>query len=122
MRPTIFADVDPASKIAQEEIFGPVLTIIPYTGTDEAVAIANGTSYGLTSGVFGPAEEALAVARRIRAGQVDVNGGHWNPLAPFGGYGQSGNGREFGRYGLEEFLEVKSDPAGLTCSALQVAG
>ncbi|WP_245657943.1 aldehyde dehydrogenase family protein [Herbidospora mongoliensis] len=108
VRPTIFADVDPASAIAQDEIFGPVLTIIPYRDLDEAVTIANGTAYGLTSGVFGPDEPARAVARRIRAGQVDVNGGHWNPLAPFGGYGQSGNGREFGRYGLEEFLEVKS--------------
>ncbi|WP_231515570.1 aldehyde dehydrogenase family protein [Herbidospora cretacea] len=108
VRPTIFADVDPASAVAQEEIFGPVLTVIPYRDADEAVAIANGTNYGLTSGVFGPDEEARAVARRIRAGQVDVNGGHWNPLAPFGGYRQSGNGREFGRFGLEEFLEVKS--------------
>ncbi|GAB1823806.1 aldehyde dehydrogenase family protein [Herbidospora sp. RD11066] len=108
VHPTIFADVDPTSAIAQEEIFGPVLTIIPYESVEEAVAIANGTAYGLTSGVFGPPDEAQAVALRIRAGQVDVNGGHWNPLAPFGGYGQSGNGREFGRFGLEEFLETKS--------------
>ncbi|MEU4397720.1 aldehyde dehydrogenase family protein [Micromonospora orduensis] len=108
VKPTIFADVDPASAIAQEEIFGPVLTIIPYADEDEAVAIANGTPYGLTSGVFGEPEHALAVARRLRVGQVDVNGGHWNPLAPFGGYKQSGNGREFGRMGLEEFLETKS--------------
>ncbi|MFI6263873.1 aldehyde dehydrogenase family protein [Micromonospora sp. NPDC051006] len=108
VRPTIFADVDPRSAIAQEEIFGPVLTIIPYADEEEAVAIANGTVYGLTSGVFGAPEHALAVARRLRAGQVDVNGGHWNPLAPFGGYRQSGNGREFGRFGLEEFLETKS--------------
>ncbi|AVT38535.1 aldehyde dehydrogenase family protein [Plantactinospora sp. BB1] len=108
LRPTIFADVDPYSVIAQEEIFGPVLTIIPYADEDEAVAIANGTVYGLTAGVFGEPEHALAVARRLHAGQVDVNGGHWNPLAPFGGYKQSGNGREFGRAGLEEFLETKS--------------
>ncbi|MGI5149770.1 aldehyde dehydrogenase family protein [Plantactinospora sp. CA-294935] len=108
LRPTIFADVAPHSVIAQEEIFGPVLTIIPYADEDEAVAIANGTMYGLTSGVFGEPEHALAVARRLRAGQVDVNGGHWNPLAPFGGYKQSGNGREFGRAGLEEFLEIKA--------------
>ncbi|MGW5557130.1 aldehyde dehydrogenase family protein [Micromonospora sp. NPDC003944] len=108
VRPTIFADVDPASAIAQEEIFGPVLTIIPYADEEEAVAIANGTPYGLTSGVFGEPEHALAVARRLRVGQVDVNAGHWNPLAPFGGYKQSGNGREFGRLGLEEFLETKS--------------
>ncbi len=108
VQPTIFADVDPASAIAQEEIFGPVLTIIPYADEDEAVAIANGTLYGLTSGVFGEPEHALAVARRLRVGQVDVNAGHWNPLAPFGGYKHSGNGREFGRFGLEEFLETKS--------------
>ncbi|MGC5307816.1 aldehyde dehydrogenase family protein [Micromonospora zamorensis] len=108
VQPTIFADVDPSSAIAQEEIFGPVLTIIPYADEEEAVAIANGTLYGLTSGVFGEPEHALAVARRLRVGQVDVNAGHWNPLAPFGGYKQSGNGREFGRLGLEEFLETKS--------------
>ncbi|WP_327040800.1 aldehyde dehydrogenase family protein [Micromonospora ureilytica] len=108
VQPTIFADVDPASAIAQEEIFGPVLTIIPYADEEEAVAIANGTLYGLTSGVFGEPEHALAIARRLRVGQVDVNAGHWNPLAPFGGYKQSGNGREFGRMGLEEFLETKS--------------
>ncbi|MFD6682840.1 aldehyde dehydrogenase family protein [Micromonospora parva] len=108
VQPTIFADVDPASAIAQEEIFGPVLTIIPYADEEEAVAIANGTVYGLTSGVFGEPEHALAVARRLRVGQVDVNAGHWNPLAPFGGYKHSGNGREFGRMGLEEFLETKS--------------
>ncbi|MDG4792986.1 aldehyde dehydrogenase family protein [Micromonospora sp. WMMD1082] len=108
VRPTIFANVDPNSTIAQEEIFGPVLTIIPYADEDEAVAIANGTLYGLTSGVFGEPEHALAVAMRLRAGQVDVNGGQWNPLAPFGGYKQSGNGREFGRAGLEEFLETKA--------------
>jgi aldehyde dehydrogenase (NAD+) len=108
VRPTVFANVDPASAIAQEEIFGPVLTVIPYADEDEAVAIANGTMYGLTSGVFGEPEHALAVARRLRAGQVDVNGGQWNPLAPFGGYRQSGNGREFGTHGLSEFLETKS--------------
>ncbi|MEV2241263.1 aldehyde dehydrogenase family protein [Micromonospora sp. NPDC049891] len=108
VRPTIFAGVDPDSAIAQEEIFGPVLTIIGYADEDEAVEIANSTMYGLTSGVFGEPEHALAVARRLRAGQVDVNGGQWNPYAPFGGYRQSGNGREFGRAGLEEFLEIKS--------------
>ncbi|WP_433352398.1 aldehyde dehydrogenase family protein [Micromonospora saelicesensis] len=108
VQPTIFADVDPSSAIAQEEIFGPVLTIIPYADEEEAVAVANGTLYGLTSGVFGEPEHALAIARRLRVGQVDVNAGHWNPLAPFGGYKQSGNGREFGRFGLDEFLETKS--------------
>ncbi|GAB4050476.1 aldehyde dehydrogenase family protein [Catellatospora paridis] len=108
VRPTIFAGVDPDSAIAQEEIFGPVLTIIPYTDEDHAVAIANSTMYGLTSGVFGEPEHALAVARRLRAGQVDVNGAPWNALAPFGGYRQSGNGREFGHFGLDEYLETKS--------------
>ncbi|MEU8074583.1 aldehyde dehydrogenase family protein [Catellatospora citrea] len=107
-RPTIFAGVDPDSAIAQEEIFGPVLTIIPYADEDHAVAIANSTMYGLTSGVFGEPEHALAVARRLRAGQVDVNGAPWNALAPFGGYRQSGNGREFGHFGLDEYLETKS--------------
>ncbi|MEO3859183.1 aldehyde dehydrogenase family protein [Acrocarpospora sp. B8E8] len=105
-RPTIFANVAPDAVIAQEEIFGPVLTIIPYAGDDQAVEIANNTTYGLTGGVFGG--EELAIARRLRTGQVDINGAPWNPLAPFGGYKQSGNGREFGRYGVEEFLETKS--------------
>jgi aldehyde dehydrogenase (NAD+) len=108
VRPTIFANVDPRSVIAQEEIFGPVLTIIPYADEDAAVAIANDVVYGLTSGVSGEPEHALAVARRLRAGQVDVNGGDWNPLAPFGGYKQSGNGREFGLDGLREFVETKA--------------
>ncbi|WP_155348865.1 aldehyde dehydrogenase family protein [Acrocarpospora pleiomorpha] len=107
-RPTIFANVAPDAVIAQEEIFGPVLTIIPYDGDDQAVEIANNTTYGLTGAVFGGEERALAIARRLRTGQVDINGAPWNPLAPFGGYKQSGNGREFGRYGLEEFLETKS--------------
>ncbi|GHJ47606.1 aldehyde dehydrogenase [Catellatospora sp. TT07R-123] len=108
VRPTVFAGVDPASAIAQEEIFGPVLTIIPYVGDDAAVTIANSTMYGLTSGVFGEPAHALAVARRLRVGQVDLNGAPWNALAPFGGHRQSGNGREFGRLGLEEFLETTS--------------
>ncbi|MEV4758474.1 aldehyde dehydrogenase family protein [Micromonospora sp. NPDC049559] len=108
VRPTVFAAVDPNATIAQEEIFGPVLTIIPYADEDKAVEIANGTVYGLTGGVFGEPGHALAVARRLRAGQIDVNGAHWNPYAPFGGYRQSGNGREFGRAGLEEFLETKA--------------
>jgi aldehyde dehydrogenase (NAD+) len=108
VRPTIFTDVAPDAVIAQEEIFGPVLTIIPYADEDEAVKIANATVYGLTGAVFGSEERALAIARRLRTGQVDVNGAQWNPLAPFGGYKQSGNGREFGRYGIEEFLETKS--------------
>jgi aldehyde dehydrogenase (NAD+) len=109
VRPTVFAGVRPEATIAQEEIFGPVLSVIPYGDEDEAVAIANGTPYGLAGAVWSAdREHAIAVARRLRTGQVDVNGGRFNPLAPFGGYKQSGNGRELGRYGLEEFLEVKS--------------
>ena len=108
VRPTIFANVDPKAVIAQEEIFGPVLSVIPYANEDEAVEIANSTVYGLNGAVFGEDGHALVVAKRLRTGQVDVNGATWNPLAPFGGYKQSGNGREFGRYGLEEYLETKS--------------
>jgi aldehyde dehydrogenase (NAD+) len=109
VRPTVFSDVDPGSVIAQEEIFGPVLCIIAYDTVDQAVEIANGTMYGLAAGVWSAdRDRALAVARRLRAGQVEVNGGPFNPIAPFGGYKQSGNGRELGRFGLEEFLEVKS--------------
>jgi aldehyde dehydrogenase (NAD+) len=108
VRPTVFADVDPDAVIAQEEIFGPVLAVIPYADEEEAVRIANNSIYGLAGAVFGEPEHAMAVARRLRTGQVDVNGGAYNPIAPFGGYKQSGNGRELGRYGLEEFLEVKA--------------
>jgi aldehyde dehydrogenase (NAD+) len=109
VRPTVLAGVQPGSKIEQEEVFGPVLAVIPYDDEDQAVEIANGTPYGLAGGVFsGDQERAVAVARRMRTGMVDVNGGRFNPLAPFGGYKQSGNGRELGEYGLEEFLEVKS--------------
>ncbi|GAA3085404.1 aldehyde dehydrogenase family protein [Streptosporangium carneum] len=110
VEPTVFAGVEPGMVIEQEEIFGPVLTIIPYSrGEDEAVAIANGTPYGLAGAVWaGDEERALSVARRLRTGQVAVNGGRFNPLAPFGGYKQSGLGRELGEFGLEEYLEVKS--------------
>ncbi|MEZ5144803.1 MAG: aldehyde dehydrogenase family protein [Acidimicrobiales bacterium] len=109
VRPTIFADVTPDMTIAQEEIFGPVLCIMPYDSEDEAVEIANSTIYGLAGGVqSGDQERALAVARRLRTGQVEVNGGPYNIEAPFGGYKQSGNGRELGPFGLEEFCEVKA--------------
>jgi acyl-CoA reductase-like NAD-dependent aldehyde dehydrogenase len=109
VQPTVFGRVDPASTIAQEEIFGPVLAIITYRDEEEAVRIANGTPYGLAGGVWSADEaRALAVARRLRTGQVDINGGPFNMLAPFGGFKQSGRGRELGRYGLEEFLEYKS--------------
>jgi betaine-aldehyde dehydrogenase len=109
VRPTIFANVTNSMTIAQEEIFGPVLSIIPYEDEDDAVRIANDTVYGLAGGVWSSdPERAKRVARRLRTGQVDINGGKFNPLAPFGGYKQSGNGREFGKFGLEEFLEVKA--------------
>jgi betaine-aldehyde dehydrogenase len=109
VKPTVFGRVDPKSKIAQEEIFGPVLSIITYKDEDEAVAIANDSIYGLAGGVWsGDEERAKRVARRMRTGQVEINGGQFNLLAPFGGYKQSGNGRELGKFGLEEFLEVKA--------------
>ena len=107
--PTVLADVVPGSRVEQEEVFGPVLAVMPYDSEDEAVAIANGTPFGLAGGVFsGDQDRAVAFAKRMRTGMVDVNGGRFNPLAPFGGYKQSGIGRELGQYGLEEFLEVKS--------------
>jgi acyl-CoA reductase-like NAD-dependent aldehyde dehydrogenase len=109
VRPTVFADVRSDMTIAREEIFGPVLSILPYDDEDDAVRIANDTIYGLAGGVWsGDAERAKALARRLRTGQVDINGGGFNFMAPFGGYKQSGLGRELGRYGLEEFLETKS--------------
>jgi acyl-CoA reductase-like NAD-dependent aldehyde dehydrogenase len=106
---TIFSDVRPDMTIAQEEIFGPVLSIIPYDTEAEAIEIANGTPYGLSGAVWsGDQARAEGVARQMRTGQVDINGGRFNPEAPFGGYKQSGMGRERGVYGLEEFLEVKA--------------
>jgi acyl-CoA reductase-like NAD-dependent aldehyde dehydrogenase len=109
VKPTVFAHVRNDMTIAQEEIFGPVLSVIPYDDIDDAVAIANDSPYGLSGGVWGAdPDEAKAVARRIRTGGIEINGGRYNPLAPFGGFKQSGNGREAGRYGLEEFLETKS--------------
>ncbi|HET9050988.1 MAG TPA: aldehyde dehydrogenase family protein, partial [Candidatus Dormibacteraeota bacterium] len=109
VRPTVFSGVDTRMPIAQEEIFGPVLSILAYDGVDDAVRIANDTRYGLSGAVWSAdPERAMGVARRLRTGQVDVNGGAFNPAAPFGGYRQSGLGRELGRYGVDEFLEVKS--------------
>ncbi len=109
VKPTIFADVTKDMTIAQEEIFGPVLAIMPYDTDDEAADIANSTIYGLAGGVQSASKErAISFARKLRTGQVDINGGAFNPAAPFGGYRQSGNGRELGRYGIEEFLETKS--------------
>jgi aldehyde dehydrogenase (NAD+) len=107
--PTVFADVTPDMTIAQEEIFGPVLSIIRYEDEEDAVRIANGTVYGLAGAVWAGGEaEAVAFARRLDTGQVDINGGRFNPLAPFGGYKQSGVGRELGSHGLSEYLQTKS--------------
>jgi len=109
VRPTVFTNVKPGMTIEQEEIFGPVLSIIPYENEDDAVRIANDTIYGLAGGVWSKdPERAKRVARRMRTGQVDINGGNFNPLAPFGGFKQSGRGRELGKFGLEEYLEIKS--------------
>lgn len=109
VKPTVFGKVKPDATIAQEEIFGPVLSIISYSDEDDAVRIANGTVYGLAGGVWsGSDEHAEKVARRLRTGQVEINGGPFNIYAPFGGYKQSGNGRELGKYGLEDFLEFKA--------------
>ncbi len=109
VQPTIFSEVDPGMTIAQEEIFGPVLCIIGHDGDDHALEIANGTPYGLAAAVWSADQQrALAVARRLRAGTVEVNGGAFSTEAPFGGVRQSGYGREFGRYGIEEFLAPKS--------------
>ncbi len=109
IRPTVFSSVTRDMTIARDEIFGPVLSIIPYDTEEEAIDIANDSEYGLAGGVWSDdPERAKAVARQLRTGQVEVNGGGFNPLAPFGGYKQSGNGREYGSFGLEEFLEVKA--------------
>ncbi|MEV4481903.1 aldehyde dehydrogenase family protein [Micromonospora coxensis] len=107
--PTVIADVDPDSALAQEEVFGPVLAVIPVDDDDHAVAVANNSRYGLAGAVWSAdTDRALAVARRMRTGAVDVNGAPFNPLAPFGGYKQSGLGRELGSYGLDEFLQTKA--------------
>ncbi|NEA06379.1 aldehyde dehydrogenase family protein, partial [Streptomyces sp. SID10116] len=109
VRPTVFADVTPEMTIAQEEIFGPVVSVIRYEDEDDALRIANGTVYGLAGAVWAADDtEAVAFARRMDTGQVDINGGGFNPLAPFGGYKQSGVGRELGSHGLTEYLQTKS--------------
>lgn len=109
VRPTVFADVTPDMTIAQEEIFGPVLCLLRYEDEEDALRIANGTVYGLAGAVWaGDEAEAVAFARRMDTGQVDINGGRFNPLAPFGGYKQSGVGRELGAHGLAEYLQTKS--------------
>lgn len=109
VKPTIFADVDNSMRIAREEVFGPVLAIIPFDTEEEAIAIANDTSYGLAAYIqTGDPERAQRVAARLRAGMVHINGGPHRYGSPFGGYKQSGNGREGGIFGLEDFLEVKT--------------
>jgi acyl-CoA reductase-like NAD-dependent aldehyde dehydrogenase len=109
VRPTVFSEVTTDMTIAQEEIFGPVLSILPYDTEEEAIAIANDSIYGLSGGVWSSDKaHAEQVARKLRTGQVDINGGAFNPVAPFGGYKQSGVGRERGEFGFEEFLEIKS--------------
>lgn len=107
-RPTVFTNVTNDMTVAAEEIFGPVLSILGYTDDDDAVAIANDTPYGLSGYVSGAPEHAQAIAKRLRTGNVHVNGAMADMLAPFGGYKQSGNGREWGEYGLEEYLEIKA--------------
>ncbi|OBJ30030.1 aldehyde dehydrogenase family protein [Mycolicibacter heraklionensis] len=107
--PTVFADVHPDSELGQEEVFGPVLAVIPFRDTDEALRIANGTPYGLSGAVWAADDDtAIAFARQVESGQLDINGGRYNPAAPFGGYKKSGIGRELGRIGFEEYLQIKS--------------
>jgi acyl-CoA reductase-like NAD-dependent aldehyde dehydrogenase len=109
VNPTVFSEVKNSMAIAQEEIFGPVLVMIPYDSVDDAVNIANDSVYGLAGAVFSAdKDKAIGIAKRMRTGQVEVNGGAFNPNAPFGGYKQSGIGRELGEYGFEEFLQIKS--------------
>ncbi len=107
-QPTVFGDVTPGMVIEREEIFGPVLAILSYDTVDQAVAMANDTVYGLAAYVQGALPEARAVARRLRAGQVNVNGPDWDTFAPFGGYKQSGNGREYADWGIHDFCEIKA--------------
>ena len=109
VEPTIFTDVHPDSSLAQEEIFGPVLSIIGFDDDDDAVDIANNSHYGLHGAVWAQdTDRANRVARRMRTGAVDINGGAYNSLAPFGGFKQSGNGRELGRHGMQEFQELQA--------------
>jgi len=107
--PTIFSDVEAGDRLAQEEIFGPVLVVQAVDSDDEGVAVANDSPYGLSGSVWASdPERGLALARRIRTGQVAVNGAPFNPAAPFGGFKQSGYGRELGRHGIAEYLEPQS--------------
>lgn len=107
--PTVFADVDPDSELGQEEVFGPVLVVIGFDDEADALRIANGTRYGLSGAVWAKdTDTAVAFARGVQSGQLDINGGAYNPVAPFGGYKKSGIGRELGRAGFEEYLQTKS--------------
>jgi aldehyde dehydrogenase (NAD+) len=109
VKPTVFADVHNGMRIAREEIFGPVLSMIPFKDLDDAIAIANDTPYGLAAYLFtSDLDKARSVARRLRAGSVHINGAGQGYMEPFGGFKQSGNGRECGTYGLLDFLELKS--------------
>jgi len=109
IRPTVFGHVDRRASIAQEEIFGPVLCVMSYDDVDDAIGIANSTPYGLAGAVWSAdTDRALSVARRVRCGQIDINGAAFNPEAPFGGFKQSGYGREAGEFGIEDCLEYKS--------------
>jgi len=106
---TVLSNVSPTMKVAREEIFGPVVCLMPYDTEEQAIQIADSTDYGLHGGVFSAdVDHATAVARRLRTGRVDINGAANNMLAPFGGFKQSGIGREFGWAGFEEFLEIKA--------------
>jgi len=106
-KPTIFGDVKNEMTISKEEIFGPVLAILPYDTVDDAVRMANDTVYGLAAYIAGPLEDAKPVARRLRAGTVNLNYPEWDTSAPFGGYKQSGNGREYADWGIHDFCEIK---------------
>ena len=109
VRPTIFGPVLPGMRIAREEIFGPVLAVIPYDSEQQAIDIANDTVYGLAAYVQSPdLARAQRVARQLRAGQVNLNYPDWDTAAPFGGYKQSGNGREYADWGIHDFLEIKA--------------
>lgn len=108
VKPVVFSRVDTSMKIAQDEIFGPVLSIMPYNTEEEAIQIANDTIYGLSSGIIGPVQDAERLSKYIKAGDVYINAGKWDPNAPFGGFKQSGIGREGGYFGMEEFVQLKT--------------
>jgi acyl-CoA reductase-like NAD-dependent aldehyde dehydrogenase len=109
VRPSVISRLEPTSVLSREEIFGPVLSVIAYDGVDQAVQIANDSDYGLSGAVWSPeVETSVALARRLRTGQVAINGGRFNARAPFGGFKRSGVGRELGPHGLMEYFELTS--------------